>query len=156
MERAAGMEWLRHLLAWLFAVAVTAAAATMVQTQFNLAAIAALGAPVPAAARLETTLHDLASFAPLFAAITASAFLVAFLVAALLARFLPGYRRWLYTLAGVVAIATAIVLLNAMLPVTPIAATRSFAGFIAMALTGAPGGWAYAVLTQRHSRRGMA
>jgi hypothetical protein len=87
MERAAGMEWLRHLLAWLLAVAVTAVAGTIVQTQFNLGAIA---------------------------------------------------------------------LLNAMLPVTPIAATRSLAGFAALAATGAPGGWIFAVLARRRAGQDVA
>jgi hypothetical protein len=150
------MEWLRHLLAWLLAVAVTAVAGTIVQTQFNLGAIAALGAPVPADARLATTLHDLAGFAPLFAAVTAAGFLVAFLVAGLLLRFLPDYRKLVFTLAGVAAIAVAIVLMNAMLPVTPIAATRSLAGFAALAATGAPGGWIFAVLARRRARQDVA
>jgi hypothetical protein len=150
------MEWLRHLLAWFLAVAVTAVAGTIVQTQFNLAAIAALGAPVPAGARLATTLHDLAGFAPLFAAVTAAGFLIAFLVAGLLLRLLPGYRKLVFALAGATAIAVAIVIMNAMLPVTPVAATRTLVGFAAMAATGAPGGWAFAVLARRRSRHGVA
>lgn len=139
------MTFLRLLLAWLAATLVTAVTGSIVQTQFNLAAIAALGAPVPFALRLQTTLHDLAGFAPLLAGITAAGFLVAFCVAALLVvRLWPGRRALLYTLAGATAVAAAILLMNATLPVTAIAAARSLAGFLALASAGALGGRVFA------------
>jgi hypothetical protein len=138
------VKFLRMLLAWLLAAAVTAVTGSVVQSQFNLAAIAAIGAPVSFGARLQVTLHDLVHFAPTFGLISAAGFLVAFLVAALLVRRRPARRTFLYTLAGAAAIVAAIGLMNAMLPVTAIGAARSWAGILALALTGALGGWSFA------------
>lgn len=150
------MKFLKVLFAWLAATVATAAAGSIVQTQYNLAAIAALGAPVPLGIRLQTTWQDLGGFAPMYAAITAGAFLVAFLVAALLARFWPRRRTILYTLAGAAAIGTAIVTMNALLPVTGIGATRWTSGILALSLAGALGGWLFAVLATGRRRPGLA
>lgn len=150
------MKFLRLLLAWLAATMVTAATGSVIQTQFNLAAIGALGAPVPFGARLQTTLQDLAAFAPMFAGITAAAFLVAFVTAGLLARRWPERRTLLYASAGAAAIAGAILLTNALLPITPIGATRGLAGLLALAAAGGLGGWAFAALASGRARPGMA
>jgi hypothetical protein len=146
------MKFLKFLWAWLAATLVTAASASVVQTQFNLAAITGLGAPVPPALRLQTTLQDLAGFAPGFAAVAAGGLLVALPVAAWLARRLPTRRVLLHTLAGTAAVVAAILLMNALLPVTPIGATRSLAGFLALAACGALGGWTFARLSTRPHR----
>lgn len=147
------MKILGTLLAWLLAAAVTAVAGSVVQTQFNLAAIAALGAPVPLGTRLHVTAHDLVNFAPTFGLIGAAGFLVAFPVAALLARRRPEHRISLYTLAGAAAIAAAIGLMDLMLPVTVIGAARSWAGILSLALAGALGGWCFARISLALARR---
>ncbi len=148
------MKFLKLLLPWLAATLVTAAAGSVIQTQFNLAAITALGVPVPPALRLRTTLQDLAGFAPLLAAVAGAGLLIALPAAAWLVRRLqrPGL---LYTLAGAVAVATAILLMNALLSVTAIGATRSLAGFLALAACGALGGWTFSCLAPGR-RRAMA
>jgi hypothetical protein len=156
MERVPRMKLVRILIAWLAATIVTAASGSVIQTQFNLAAITTLGAPVPFALRLQTTLHDLAGFAPMLAGLTAAGFFVAFIVAALLTRFWPGRQALLYSLAGAAAVAAALLLMNAMLPVTVIGATRSLAGLIALVAAGALGGRVYAALVPGRDRRDMA
>ncbi|MFU8896105.1 MAG: hypothetical protein ACNA8J_06935 [Gammaproteobacteria bacterium] len=143
------MNFLKLLLSWLAATLVTAVAGSIIQTQFNLAAITALGVPVPPALRLQTTLQDLVGFAPMLAAIAGAGLLVALPVAAWLARHLQR-RTLLYALAGATAIATAILLMNALLPITAIGATRSLAGFLALAACGALGGWTFSRLAPRH------
>lgn len=148
------MKFLGLLLPWLAATLLTAVAGSIVQTQFNLAAIAALGAPATPALRLQTTAQDLAGFAPMLFAVTAAGFLVALPVAAWLSRRLA-YAVFLYTLAGATAVAVALLLMNALLPVTPIAATRSTAGFLALTACGALGGWAFSRLAPGR-RRAMA
>jgi hypothetical protein len=150
------MKFLKLVLAWLAATMVTAATGSVIQTQFNLAAIAAVGADVPFGVRLQTTLHDLAGFAPMFAGITAAGFLVAFVAAGLLARRWPARRTLLYASAGAAAIAAAILLINAQLPMTPIGATRQLAGLLALAAAGGLGGWAFAALAPGRARPGMA
>jgi hypothetical protein len=143
-------------LAWLGATLATAVTGSIVQTQFNLAAIKAAGAPVPFELRLQATLQDLVGFAPMLAGIAAVAFLVAFVVAGPLVRRWPGHRDGLYTLAGGVAITTAILLMNALLPITVIGATRSLPGLVALGVSGALGGCVYAGLARAPAPRGMA
>jgi hypothetical protein len=150
------MRFLGRLLAWLGATLVTAAAGSIVQTQFGLAAIQALGVPVPWQVRLQSTLHDLAGFAPTFALIVAGGFLVAFLVAGLLLRWWPRRPVLLYTLAGASAIGTALLVMDAVLPVTAIGAARSLAGLLALTATGALGGYVYARLAPTPGRAGVA
>jgi MFS family permease len=150
------MKFLKLVLAWLAANMVTAVTGSVIQTQFNLAAIAAVGADIPFGVRLQTTLHDLAGFAPMFAGITAAGFLVAFVAAGLLARRWPARRTLLYASAGAAAMATAILLINAQLPMTPIGATRQLAGLLALAAAGGLGGWAFAALAPGRARHGMA
>lgn len=132
---------LRWLLAWASAVVVTAGLGSLIQTQFNLARIVALAGPMPLTVRLQASLHDLGSFAPNYMIIMALALLIAMVVAGFLASRLPGFRFWLFPLAGFVAVAVALGLMSAMLPVTVIAAARSGLGFMALCLAGAIGGW---------------
>jgi hypothetical protein len=149
------MKFLRLLFAWLVAAAVTAVSGSIIQTQFNLAAIAALGAPTGIGVRAATTLQDLAGFAPVFGLVAAAGFLPAFLVAALLSRRWPRQRSRLFELAGASAVAVAIALMNAMLPITAIGATRSAWGIAALALAGLLGGLAFAALAPaRRSTQG--
>mgnify|MGYP001075997328 CR=1 FL=1 len=145
-EMTRSMRFVRLLLAWLVAAAVTGVIGSLIQTQFGLAAISALGVPVPAGVRLLTTVQDLAGFAPVFAALSAGGFLPAFLVAALLLRWWPGHRGLLYGLAGGTAIAVALLLMEAILPITAIGAARSLAGICALTLAGAAGGLTFARL----------
>lgn len=133
----------RLLAAFAAAVISGAALGSVIQTQFNLAFIARLGVEVPLATRLQTTLADVAGFGPLLAALVAAAYAIGFVVAEPLATRFPHLRRALYPLAGAGAVAAAILLLNAALPMTPIAATRSAAGTIALAAAGAVGGAVY-------------
>lgn len=150
------MQVLKFARAWLAATLTTAASGSIVQTQFNLFAITRLGAPAPFDLRLQMTFQDLAGFAPLLAGIAATGFLVAFPVAALLAGLRPRWETCLYTLAGAVAVGTAILLMNALLPATVIGATRSAAGLVAFCAAGALGGWVFALLAPRRTPRRMA
>ncbi|MFU8821312.1 MAG: hypothetical protein ACNA8G_07100 [Gammaproteobacteria bacterium] len=118
------MKLPRIALAWLGATLVTAATGSIIQTQFNLAAIKATGAPVPFDLRLQTTLQDLVGFAPM--------------------------------LAGIAAVTTATLLMNVLLPLTVIGATRSLPGVAALGASGALGGRVYAWLAPAPTQRGMA
>lgn len=140
------MKFPRLLFAWLVAAACAAILGSIIQTQFTLGALAALGAPVGIAARLQTTLQDLAGFAPVFGLVAAAGFIPAFLVAALLARWWPRQRTLLFALAGAAAVGVAILVMNAALPITPIGATRSAWGLAALTAAGLPGGLLFAAL----------
>lgn len=138
------MKWLRVVLGWAIAVVVAVVAGSIVQTQFNLAAIAALDVEIGLMDRLSTTWYDLLNFTPTYAMLVAIAFAVAWPVAGLLKRWLPAHRRLLFALAGFAALGTMIVVMNRALPVTGIAATREAAGALLLAAVGAIAGWIYA------------
>lgn len=127
---------------WLLAVLATTLAGSIVQTQFNLGALVALDQPIGLGLRLQTTLLDLARFAPLFAAIVGAGFLVALPLSSWLARCWGG-RRWLHPLAGAAALLMALLLMRWLVGLTPIAAARAPLGLAALVLCGALGGWVW-------------
>ncbi|MES1943635.1 hypothetical protein PC39_05955 [Salinisphaera sp. PC39] len=135
--------------AYAAAVLATALLGSVVQTQFNLAALQALDAPMPPEVRLRATGADLVGFGPNFAAIVAAGFLAAFVVSGLLARLRPGARTTLHALAGATAVAVAIQSMIWLFEITPIAAARGVFGFAALAACGALGGWVFARLAPR-------
>lgn len=137
------MKGIRVLLALLLAVLVTAVLGSIVQTQFNLAALIALEVPIPPDVRLRTTARDLVGFGPAMAAVTGAGFVVAFAVAGLLARLAPQWRTALFMLAGGGAMLSALLIMASVLPITPIAAARTWPGVVALSLTGVVGGWVF-------------
>jgi hypothetical protein len=150
------MHVLRWLMAWALAVVVTGALGSVIQTQFNLARIAGLGESVGLSTRLQTTGHDLVHFAPNYLIIVALGLLIALVVAGALVRRWPRQAGWLFPLAGFLAVATALGLMSAMLPVTVIGAARSAVGFLALCLAGALGGWLHwQTLLAGRTRRSM-
>ncbi len=130
--------------AWLLAALLTALLGSIIQTQFNMQAIASLDVPVSLAERLAATGADLLYFGPVWLILVALALLIAFPCAALIARARPDYRRLLHVVAGAAAVLALILILNTLAPMTIIAATRSMAGTLAMALPGLVGGWVFA------------
>jgi hypothetical protein len=139
-----------------FAAAVVLATlwGAVVQTQFNLAELQALGASVPWLLRAQTTLQDVLGFGPLYGAVVAVTFVLAFPVAALLARYWTLWRRAWFALAGLAGLIVAIRLIDALTPPPVlIAATRSTGGLLAMTAGGAVGGWLYALLSARRRLR---
>ena len=133
----------RWFFAWLTSVLVTAVAGSIVQTQLNIARIVELGPNVSLEERLETTWQDLLGFAPLWAIILAAGLLVALPVASGLSRRWPALSLPLHALAGFAAPLVALLIMEAMMPVTVIAAARSWAGVVLISLPGAAGGWLY-------------
>lgn len=138
----------RVLMGWLLAVIVAAVGGTLVEVQMNAAALAGLGAPVSVAERIGMLLHDLVRFTPLFGALIAAAFIVAWPVAAGLARWRPGWRGGLFPLAGFTALATILVVMQWALPITVIASARSPLGATFLSLAGAVAGLVYVWLTR--------
>lgn len=139
--------WFHKALVWALAVLLTASVGSIVQTQFNLAAIAALSEPIGLVVRLQVTAQDLLGFMPAWSLVVALALLPAFTVAAGLHRWTQWNRLAWFMVAGVAALASALWLLNSVFPITPIAALRSSAGYWAMVSSGAVGGWFYVRLT---------
>jgi hypothetical protein len=112
---------IRVFAGWVAAVVLASLLGSAIQTQYNLAALAGLDVSIGLAARLESTAHDLWHFAPLYGALVAVSFFVAWPVAGWLARRRPDRRPAWFTLAGTAAVAVMLVTMNAVLPITPVA-----------------------------------
>ena len=131
---------------WLLATAW----GSVVQTQFNLQALVALGVDVPPGLRALTTLKDLVGFAPVYAGILAAGWLPALGVAAWLARRRPAWRTALLTSAAGLGMMAAVRAVDAVAPMPVfIDATRGWPGLLTMAAGAALGGLLYARVTQR-------
>lgn len=136
--------------AFLLALVFTTAWGSVVQTQFNLGALAGIGVDV-GAVRWQATMSDLFSgFFPTYGGyVVLPALLVAFIAASLLARKLPQVRIPLISLAGGVALILAIPLVNALSPVALlVGASREWLCTLWMGIGGMLAGLLYGLLTR--------
>jgi glucose/arabinose dehydrogenase len=140
-----------NVISFLVALVVGVVLGTVVQTQINLLALQAMGVAVELDARVSATVHDLASFAPLYLILFGVSFLVSQSVAAAVSKFVGrGLRGPLFALAGAAGLWTALITVNALAPMpTLIAATRSAGGLLAMLATAAFTGALFARLTAK-------
>lgn len=140
----------RTLMYFLLAVLLASVLGTVLQTQFNLANLQALGAPMPMAVRLQTTGLDLLGFSPTFAVLVILGFVFALPAASLLSRHWPVARWAIFALAGALAVLVAMALVNALLPMpTLIGANRSLAGTLGLMACGSLGALLFAILGRR-------
>ena len=131
----------RPLLAFVAALLLTAAWGSLVQTQYNLAALQGLGQPIDLATRWRTSWQDLLGFGPVYAAIVLAAWLPAFAVVLWLGRRRRVLRAWPLPLACCLSLIVAIRLIDAFAPMPVlIYATRTLDGLLAMAAGGSLGG----------------
>lgn len=143
-------RWPRVLLALAAGWLLAAAWGSVVQTQFNLQALVALGVPVPPGVRALTTLQDLAGFAPVYAGILVAGWLPALGLAAWLAERWPAARTALFTIAAGLGMVVAVRAVDALAPMPVfIDATRGWFGLLSMAAGAALGGWLSARLHAR-------
>jgi len=144
-EAARPRPWRDRALAFAAAAVLAVAWGSLVQTQFNLNALVALGVEMPLRLRLLTSLQDLLGFGPVYAGIVLAAWLPAFAVASWLARRNPAWRNALFTLAAGVALPIAIRVTDAGAPMPVlIDATRGLGGLLAMTIGSAAGGALFA------------
>lgn len=143
------MGWIRQTFAFLLGVAVTAAIGAIASTHFVLASLRDLNVQVPIGKRLLAYGHDLIGMAPTLAVVVAVGFAIAFPVAAAAGRFLPRSRPIAYPLAGAAAIVTALLLMNVVLGMMPLAGVRSTLGIVAQGVAGAVGGYVFGAVSRR-------
>lgn len=134
---------LRTLAGYLAAVLVAYVCAAALTTQWVMASLAEMDVPVDLSLRVHATTHDLVGLLPLYLPLIAAAMAVAFPVAALVLRWLPGWRSVGYPLAGGVALLALHLILHQTFDITPIAAARSALGLTAQAMCGVLGGWVF-------------
>lgn len=138
-------RWGTRLQGFMLALLVTTLSGSLIQTQINLAAIAALGANIGLTTRLLTSGQDLLGFAPLYAAMVAAVLSCALPLAALSRRWLALSPSLVYPLAAALGLWLAFNLADALAPMpTLIAATRDWLGTLAMLAGAALGGYCFA------------
>jgi len=133
---------------YLLAVFTTYILASLTATQYVVGRLGTMGVDVDFAQRLSMTLGDLWGMAGMFLPIIAFGLLIAFLITALLCRWLSRWRTPLYALAGATALVCVHVALNQAFGLTPVAIARSSLGLLLQGLAGAAGGFVYIGLNQ--------
>ena len=135
---------IRKLGAYLLAIVVAYLLASITATQSVVARLGEMGIEVDLRERFGMTLHDIAGMAGMFLPMIAAGFLAAFLVTALLCRWLGKRPVALYVLAGAVALIAIHLTLKLAFGITPVAVARTMGGLFIQGLAGAVGGWFYA------------
>lgn len=143
------MGWIRQTFAFLLAVAVTAVIGTVASTHFVLAGLGDLNVQVPLGKRFFAYGHDLVGMTPTLAVVVVVGFAIALPVAAVAGRFLPRWRAIGYPLAGAAAIVAALLLMDAVLGMMPLAGARSALGVVAQGVAGAAGGYVFGAVSRR-------
>ncbi len=140
----------RLILGFLAAVILTVVWGSIVQTQYNLAALTGIGTDIGAGTNLRATLTDIFSgFSLTYAGyIVLPSLLVAFFVAWLVVRRTGAPLLW-FGLAGGLAILAGIPLVNWLSPLALlIGASRDFSSVVLMALGGVAGGLLFAWISR--------
>lgn len=135
----------RFTLGLLAAAIITYILGTAVNSQFVMNAH---GVPVTWGDRLNMTLFDISNMLP-YLVIIAVSFLIGFLIARVIKRFLPNMADIAYPIAGAAALGTALGLMYVMFQTVPISGARSLPGFLSQMAAGAIGGWIFAKITSR-------
>ncbi len=146
---------IRILIAFLIAVVVATVWGSIVQTQFNLAALHSLGVEIGAGVNARTVFRDLFSgFFPTYGGyIVLPALLVAFAIAGWIVGRGWGSSYLWFGVAGFAALLLAIPLVNWLAPVALlVGASRDVSCTILMALGGALAGFLFvSMVLRRHS-----
>ena len=139
---------IRKLAAYLLAVIVAYILASITATQSVIAQLAELGIEVNFVDRLIMTLQDIAGMAGMFLPMIAAAFLAAFLVAALICRWIGRKPIVIYVLAGAVALTTSHLTLYLAFGIMPLAIAKTTGGLLIQGLAGAVGAYLYAYMNR--------
>jgi hypothetical protein len=139
----------RALVAFFVAVLVAVVFGSLVQSHYNLQALASIGVDVDGV-RVSTMLRDIFSgFSPTYGGyMVAPALLVAFAVAAWLGMHRPAWRTGLFVVGGYLAVLLAIPLVNSLSPLALlVGASRDTSATFWMAGGGALAGLLFALMT---------
>ena len=147
------MIWIRRILAFGAAVAVSAVLGSLLATHFVLRALLDLEVRIGFGDRLYAYGHDILGRAPMLGMIVAIGYLIAFPTAALVARWLVPLRTWIFMGAGATAILVALLCMEALLTMMPVAGARQWPGLAAQGLAGAAGGLLFATFSRRPAAR---
>ncbi len=143
-------SFFRTVLALVAAALTTSVIGSIFSTQSVIASLQSLDVKIPLATRLSMTVSDL-GILPALAPLTVISFILGFIVAALCVRFIGGNRNAWHSVAGACALVSMLLIMKAVLLITPIAGARTLLGLLSFAFAGAVGGWVYAKLTNRRT-----
>ncbi len=134
----------RIIIAFMVAVTAAAITASVIQTQFNLAALTALSVDIDMDARISTMYHDVLHFSPTMAVFLSLTLVLALPVAYWLGRGQPRHERRWFIAAGVIGLMIAFSIIDYLAPMpTLIAANRTALGFILLSSCGGLAGWIF-------------
>lgn len=134
---------MRRVLAYLIACFATYGAGVLFASQQAMSALKSLGAPMSPGLRLQVYIHDILGMTASYLPLIAIAFPIAFVVAAVIFRFLALGRMPLFLVAGAVAIVAVHLLLTLSFGIHPIGSTRTLAGLMLQGLAGLLGGFVF-------------
>ncbi len=140
-------KFLRGVVAFLLALAATYVVATAAATQSVIARLGDMGVDVDFGVRVSTTLHDQVGMLAAHVPLLLIALSLGFAICALVCRWLPGWRRAGYVLAGFVAVVAMHLIMRSVLELTPVAVARSVPGLVSQGLAGAIGGYVFYLVT---------
>lgn len=141
---------LRPILCFIMALLLGAALGSVLQSQLNLSAIAAISGPISAADRLSTMQFDLRHFLPTLAALMAVPMLLAILLAGWLRRRQPMLPRSLYFLLAALGFYLTLLIINQLAPMpTLIAANRTLRGTLGLLAACGLAAWCFSWLAER-------
>lgn len=133
---------IRNLKGIALAVLTTSIIGSIFSTQSVIASLQSIDVVVPFGTRFSMTINDL-GILPALAPLTLICFFIGFIIAALCTRLLGGSRTLWHVAAGAVAIMSTLLIMKAVLLITPIAGARTVVGVMSFGLAGAIGGWVY-------------
>lgn len=134
----------RIIIAFMVAVTAAAITASVIQTQFNLAALTALSVEIDMDARIATMYHDVLHFSPTMAVFLSLTLVLALPVAYWLSRGQPRHERRWFIAAGLIGLMIAFTIIDYLAPMpTLIAANRTSLGFILLSSCGGLAGWIF-------------
>jgi len=141
---------MRTIAGFVAAVLAMLALGAFTATQYDLSALAQVGAPISMDQRLALGTSNIAAMGQTYGPLIAVSFLIAFVVAGLTVKPLPLPRPMIYAAAGFVAIWAFLVLSEAVFFGVPIiSGARSFGGLLAQCVMGGIAGLVYAGITRQ-------
>ncbi|MDP2633639.1 MAG: hypothetical protein ACPG5Z_12060 [Pseudoalteromonas sp.] len=132
------------LASWL----LTFTLASLFHSQYVVNQLVNVDVEIALSDRVSLTLSDWLGLLPTYGAIIAIALAIAFTVAQWLAKKHTNLRFPLFIVAGIVAFATVLIVIESIMNIHIIAGARGW-GFYTQLLAGAVGGSVFSVLTQR-------
>jgi hypothetical protein len=142
--------WGRRGLAWIAAALVATLLASLGHSIMVQAGLRDLGVRIPFLTGLWTMVRDFLGLLPALGVVLAGATLVAFLLAGFLKGRVPGWLGPLaYPLAGLVAVAAALLAMRLSFGFSPLAGAREPGGFLLMSAGGLVAGMLFSLLLPR-------